>query len=228
MKRITAILLSLAVMCGAAHAETHYKPHISVGGCVGVSLSKMDFSPGVKQGWLQGTAGAVTFRYTEEKLFGLIAEFGWEQRGWKENFEEANDLFSYSRTLTYLRLPVMTHIYFGSPRFKGFVNLGPEVGYMIGDKISSNFNYEFPGDVEGFPPNRMVSQMSMDISNKFDYGIAAGIGCEFYVQPRHSITFEARLYYGLGNIYPAKKADVFSASRCMSIEATIGYNFRLK
>ncbi len=227
MKRIAFLLLALACMC-TAHGETHYKPHISVGGRAGVSLSRMSFSPGVKQGWLMGTAGAVSFRYTEEKIFGIVAEFGWEQRGWKENFETANSFLSYSRSLTYLRLPILTHYSFGSIPCKGIVNHGEEVKYLLGNKISSNFNYEYPGDVEGFPPNRMVSQMAMDISNRFDYGIAAGLGCEFYVQPRHSVTFEARLYYGLGNIYPSKKADTFSASRCMSIEATLGYYFRLK
>jgi len=228
MKKFLCVLCLLPLTCTPLFAETHYKPHISVGGRAGISMSKMSFSPGVKQGWLMGTAGVVSFRYSEEKIFGVIAEFGWEQRGWKENFEEASSLFSYTRSLTYLRLPIMTHIYFGGPRFKGFVNLGPEVSYMIGDKISSNFNYAAPGDIEGFPENRMVSQMSMDISNKFDYGIAAGLGCEFYAHPRHSISFETRLYYGLGNIFPSKKADIFSASRSMSIEATIGYNFRLR
>lgn len=228
MKRILIALLGAMCACTALRAETHYRPHISVGGRAGVSMSKMSFSPGVTQGWLNGTAGAVTFRYSEERIFGIIAELGWEQRGWKENFKEANDILDYSRSLTYVRLPVMTHIYFGSRRFKGFVNLGPEVSFMIGDKISSNFDYEHPADVEGFPPNRMVSQMSMDIANKFDYGIVAGLGCEFYVQPRHSIVLEARLYYGLGNIYPSKKADVFSASRAMTLEATVGYNFRLR
>ena len=156
LTRRFALLCAMLSIGLAAVAETHYKPHISIGGRAGVSLSKMSFSPGVKQGWLTGTAGAVTFRYSEEKIFGLIAEFGWEQRGWKENFEEANSFLSYSRSLTYLRLPVMTHIYFGGRRFKGFINLGPEVSYMIGDKISSNFNYEYPGDVEGFPDNRML------------------------------------------------------------------------
>lgn len=228
MKRLLLTLLGAICAICAMQAETHYKPHISMGARAGISMSRMSFSPGVTQSWLNGTSGAITFRYTEERIFGIIAEFGWEQRGWKENFKEADDFLDYSRSLTYLRLPVMTHIYFGSRRFKCFVNLGPEVSYMIGDKIKSNFDYANPGDVEGFPANRMVSQMSMDIANKFDYGIAAGLGCEFYVQPRHSIVLEARLYYGLGNIYPSKKADIFSASRSMSLEATVGYNFRLK
>jgi len=58
--------------------------------------------------------------------------------------------------------------------------------------------------------------------------MAAGPVCEFLAHPRLSISCETRLYYGLGNIFPSKKADIFSASRSMSIEATIGYNFRLR
>ena len=145
----------------------------------------------------------------------------------EENFEGAP--ISYSRQLTYLKLPLLTHIYFGSRRFKCFVNLGPEFSMMIGEKIRSDFDYRNPFDNPDFPSrNRQVEQMWTDIHNKFDYGITAGIGFEFYVQPRHSITLECRYYYGLGNIFPASKADTFGASRPTDIEATIGYNFRIK
>lgn len=192
-----------------------------------MSMSKMSFSPSVSQKWANATSGAVTFRYTEEKLFGLIAELGWAQRGWQEDFEDSP--CSYTRTLTYAQLPLLTHIYFGSRRFKCFINLGPEFSYMIGDYISANFDYNDPLNAEGFPEKtRMTEQMSTEISNKFDYGITAGIGCEFYVAPRHSIVLEGRFYYGLGNIYPAAKADTFSASRNTSVEITVGYNFRLR
>ena len=124
---------------------------------------------------------------------------------------------------------MLTHIYFGSPRFKCFVNLGPEFAYMIGDNISANFDYRNPYSAEGFPTGaRMTEQMSMEIENKFDYGITAGLGIEFYLTPRNSITLEGRFYYGLGNIYPAAKADTFSASRNTCLEVTLGYNFRLR
>ena len=82
--------------------------------------------------------------------------------------------------------------------------------------------------MQGYPANRQTAQLSMDITGKFDYGICGGLGFEFYVSPRNSIFVEGRYYYGLGNIYPSSKADTFGASRNMSIEATIGYNFRLK
>lgn len=220
---VSTLLLSLA-LCAAA--ETHYMPRLSVGGRAGISMGRMSFSPNVKQSFNRGTAGAVSFRYAEEKIFGLIAEFGWVQRGWKENYE--GEPFSYSRTLTYLRMPFLTHINFGSRRFKGFVNLGPEVSYMIGDEIKSDFDYRNIGSVPDYPANRRTEQLSMDIKNKFDYGICAGLGMEFFVQPRHSVLLEARFYYGLGNIFPAAKADVFGASRNMSLELTLGYFFRIK
>ncbi|MCX4263299.1 MAG: porin family protein [Muribaculaceae bacterium] len=215
------------IMCPAiAFAETHYKPHIAIGARGGVSMGQISFSPSVKQLWNMGSTGAVTFRYTEEKIFGLIAELGWVQRGWKENYEL--NPFSYNRTLTYINLPILTHIYFGSRRFKGFINLGPQVAYLIGDKISADFDYTNVSAVPNYPSNRRYEQLDMPINSKFDYGICASLGMEFYVQPRHSLLLEARYYYGLGNIFSAKKADVFSASRPMSIEISIGYNFRIR
>lgn len=189
-------------------------------------MGQISFSPSVKQLWNMGSTGAVTFRYTEEKIFGLIAELGWVQRGWKENYEL--NPFSYNRTLTYINLPILTHIYFGSRRFKGFINLGPQVAYLIGDKISADFDYTNVSAVPNYPSNRRYEQLDMPINSKFDYGICASLGMEFYVQPRHSLLLEARYYYGLGNIFSAKKADVFSASRPMSIEISIGYNFRIR
>lgn len=211
----------------SAKAQTHYIPHVWVGGHAGMTMSEMSFSPSVRQSMVQGMTAGLSFRYAEERHVGLIAEFNISQRGWKEDFEGAP--FSYSRRLTYMEIPVLTHIFFGSPKFKGFFNLGPVVGYMIGDNIKSDFDYAHPDQVPGFPlTNRSTEQMAMEIKNKFDYGITAGAGCEFVVKRRHAFTLEARYYFGLGNIYPSSKKDTFSASRGTSIMVTLGYMFRLK
>lgn len=222
------LMMLMAAMPTSVQAETHYKPRISIGGRAGMSMGMMSFSPSVKQKWLSGTTGAVTFRYVEEKLFGLIAEVGWAQRGWAENFGDDTPC-RYSRSLTYIQVPLLTHIYFGKPRFKCFINLGPEFAYLIGDHISANFDYHNPYASEGFPNTpRMTEQMSMEVKNRFDYGITGGVGFEFYITPRNSVTVEGRYYFGLGNVYPAAKADTFSASRNTGIEVSIGYNFRLR
>lgn len=227
MKRVLSLVTALFFVATLS-AQTHYKPKIYIGGKAGATLSKMSFSPGVEQSWLPGIAAGVQFRYTEEKHFGLIAELNIEQRGWQENFKDDAPELSYKRTLTYLQLPLMTHLYFGSRSFKGFVNLGPEFGYMIGNSINSNFDYANTSTIANFPKNRMTDQMSMEIKNRFDYGISGGLGMEYFMSRRNSINLEARFYYGLGNIYPASKRDVFGASRGMSLEVTLGYFFRIK
>lgn len=226
MKRILLLLIvSLALF--TAKAQTHYVPHVWLGGHAGMTMSEMSFSPSVKQAMTNGITAGLSFRFAEERHVGLIAELNISQRGWEEDFEEAP--FSYSRTLTYVELPILTHIFFGSQKFKGFVNLGPVLGYMIGDNISSDFDYANPAQVPNFPlANRSSEQMAMEIKNKFDYGITAGLGCEFRVKRRHAFTLEARYYFGLGNIYPSSKKDTFSASRGTSISVTLGYLFRLK
>lgn len=225
--KIISILLALAAFPFMSPAETHYKPHVSIGFHGGTDMSKVTFSPSVKQGWERGFLMGVSVRYAEEKLVGIVAELNFAQRGWKEDFEEAP--LSYSRTFSYISLPIMTHIYFGPSRFKCFFNLGPEFSYMIGESISSNFDYHNPTQAEGWPQKaRMTEQMTMDVHSKFDYGITAGFGVEFWVKPRHSIYLEGRYYYGLGNVFSATKADTFSASRNSTLSITLGYNFRLK
>lgn len=233
LRGLAALLCLLLWAVLPARAETHYKPKMSVGGRAGVSLSRISLQPSVRQGWLLGSAGSVTFRYTEEKLFGLIAELGWNQRGWSENFTDPNSKvknpLSYHRTLTYINLPVMTHIYFGTRRMKFFFNAGPEMSYMLAESTASNFDYSHPQASEHWPTRqRMTEQLTMKVTNRFDYGITAGMGGEYYVSPRNSVTLEARFYYGLGNVFPSAVSDTFSASRCMSLEVTLGYWFRVK
>ena len=221
---IITIFVFISFFAFQVKAETHYKAHISVGGHAGMAMSRMSFSPEVPQSWQLGPTFGVQVRYAEEKLVGVMAELNFVNRGWKENFD--NSELNYSRSLSYICLPIMTHINFGSPRFKCFVNLGPEFGLMIANSISSNFDYRNPGVL--LPSTRRVNQMSADIKNKFDYGITAGLGAEMYLNPRNSVYIEGRFYYGLGNIYPSSKADEFSASRSMTITVTAGYNFRIK
>ncbi len=224
---VLALIFSALVNPASGESvESRYRAHISVGGHAGWAMSQMSFSPSVSQKWHNGITIGATFRYQEEKLFGLIGELNFVQRGWVENIKGHPEM-SYKRTLNYLTLPIMTHISFGSRRFKGFVNLGPEVGVMLSDNISSNFDYRHPYDAD-VPSNRQTEQMWADISSRLDYGITAGLGGEYYLTPRQSVTLEVRFYYGLGNIYPSAKADTFSASRSMTLAATLGYNFRLK
>lgn len=190
-----------------------------------MTMGEMGFSPSVRQKMTYGATAGVSFRWAEERHVGIKAELNFAQRGWAEDFEDSE--LRYSRTLSYIELPVMTHIFFGSRRVNFFFNLGPQIGYMISNSISANFDYANPSSVAGFPANRQTVQMAMEVKNRFDYGITAGGGLEFYVNPYNSVYLEARYYYGLGNIYPSTKKDHFAASRTSMIAVTLGYMFRL-
>lgn len=229
MSRLSKLLFAaIALLPLSLSAQREYSPNFMIGASAGATLSEMSISPHIDQTWLPGMTIGVRARYTEEKLFGIIAELNVTQRGWKEKYLPGDD-FSYKRTLTYLQLPFLTHIYFGSDKVRAFINLGPEIGYMISSKISANFDYADIKSISGYPQGyRTTEHLDMAVSNRFDYGIAAGVGGEFFVNPRNSIMLEGRFYYGLGNIFPAAKRDYFSASRTLAIEITAAWMFRLR
>ena len=228
MKYRILIAFALIFITSTAFAQQHYAANISVGAKGGMTLSKTQFSPNVEQTFSNGFMGGLVFRYIEERHFGLIAELNFQQRGWKETFDETD--YYFQRKLTYLQIPLLAHIYFGGSNARIFFNAGPEIAFNIGDKSSANFDYtnliNAPADLP--LTNRNTEQYTMDLKNKVDYGISAGLGCEFIAAQKHSILLEGRFYYGLNGVFGDRKKDVFSASNGMSIMVSLGYLFRIK
>lgn len=212
-----------------AVAATLFSDHnISVGAKGGMSLSRVNFQSSVPQKMISGAVVGATVRYIEENHFGLIGEVNFEQRGWNEDFSPLQG-YSFKRQFTYIQIPLLTHIYFGSERARFFINAGPEIGIMIGDKTSSNFDYEHAGDNSDFQSNyRKIEQFTLPVKRKFDYGISAGLGLEISVAPKHALNLEGRFYYGLNDVFSNHKTDPFSGSSSMSIMVTLGYNIRIK
>ena len=226
MRRLAFILIAFVVTF-LASGQAHYEGQIAVGGKAGTTFSKVNFNPSVLQSMQPGFTAGVMFRYIEEKHFGLVAELNLTQRGWKEAYDDID--YRYSHSFTYLELPIMTHIFFGNQRVKGFFNLGPELNVMIGDGISSNFDYQNAAYLEYFLQNaRHIEQMTMGINNKLDYGICAGAGMELCLSTKHSLMLEGRFYYGLTDVFPSHKTDAFSSSNSMTVAVTLGYFYRLK
>ena len=225
MRHFALILALLTTLL--ATSQVHYQGTIAVGGKAGATLSRVNFNPSVEQTMLPGMTAGVMFRYIEEKHFGLIAELNMTQRGWKEVFKDAD--YKYSHQFTYLELPIMTHIFFGNQRVKGFFNLGPEINVMLGDGTKSNFAYQDAAGMDYFINDpRHIEQMTMKVKNRLDYGICAGAGMELNLNPKHSVLLEGRFYYGLTDVFPNHKTDTFSGSNSMTIMVTLGYFYRLK
>lgn len=205
--------------------QTHYAGQISVGGKAGCDLSRIFFNPSVKQNLKPGFECGLMFRYVEERHFGLLAELNFIQRGWEENFEGAP--FQYSRTIDYLQIPVMAHIYFGR-RGKCFVNVGPQIGVRLDNVVKANFDVSQASKLPDFPKYHRTTQYDEPVKQRVDYGICAGLGGEFGINPRNSIILETRFYYGLCNLFGSGRSNNFSGSNSMALEFTVGYWFRMK
>lgn len=226
MKRIVMAFVIMVWATMSGFAQTHYQSNISVGVKAGASVSRVFFNPSVSQGWPFSPTAGVMVRYIEENHFGLIAEVNYVRRGWCENFNGAP--FEYRRDIDYIEIPLLAHIYFGR-RGRFFFNAGPEVAFRIGEHEKSNFNTGDIASIHGFPvANRRNAQLTEPVRQKVDFGIAAGIGGEFNINRRNSLSLEARYYFGIGNLMSAGRQDPFRASNQMTVALMLGYWFRIK
>lgn len=226
MKRLAFLIFIMFSISVSGMAQTHFDSRVDIGGRGGVTFSTVMFKPSITGKFGMGYTAGFTFRYSEENHFGLIAEVNLVQRGWAEKFEDLP--YSYQRILNYVEIPVMSHIYFGR-RTKFFINAGPEIAYYLGDHIKSNFDYANTEGLEGFhDKNRRYEQLTMQVSQKLDFGIVAGLGTEFKINRRNALVLEARIYYGIGNVMPSGRQDTFSVSNQLSVGVTAGYWFRIK
>lgn len=213
---VTCVLVWLAFAAGVG-AQQKFQQELAVGGSAGMNFSSLSFAPKVQQGMKTGFAAGATLRWITEKNLGLQAELNFTQQGWKESFEEQPQ-YEYERTLNYVELPFLTHIYFGSRRVHVFVNLGPKIGYLLSEKTKSNL-----GEAA---PNKNNAQHDMPVEKKFDWGLCGGPGLEIRTGAG-SFLVEGRYYYALGDIYGNQKKDPFPKSASQVISVKVTYLFPL-
>ncbi len=210
MKIKHILLFSFFLLPIIAFGQSLFKRELALGVNGGMIASEVNFVPSIKESYNWRYGGGITVRYISEKHFGLQAEVNYSQRGWKGSYD--NDLH-YTRSLDYIELPLLTHVYFGR-KLRFIVNLGPKLSYMLSDNFDTNF---VPGD----------SAQYQKAKYKFDYGICGGGGFELHTKSLCYI-LEGRYYFGLGDIYDNGRKDTFmrSANRNISINFTLLYTFK--
>ncbi|MDO5569961.1 MAG: porin family protein [Bacteroidales bacterium] len=219
---IFSIALLLMMSANSIFSQTTSYKERTFGLRGGMTMSKMTFKPTtIAQEMKNGLAFGVAYRYIEEKHFGIQVEFNYTQRGWKETLEDYPELY-FDRTLNYIEVPFLSHIYFGNNKFRGFINLGPQIGYFISGSKNTNIT---EADISSGAYE--TAQQNLDVSKKLDYGILGGGGIELRFG-KHSFLVEGRYYFGLGDIFPNDKKDEFETSSNQTISVAATYFFRLK
>ncbi len=229
MKRI---LISFALLLAALSARGQvgeYRSDFAVGVSGGYVLNKVSFTPTIKQNFHTGYMGGLTLRYTSERYYGLMcaiqAEVNYAQLGWRELIETSED--TYERTLTYVQIPLLARLAFGREHrgVCGFLVLGPQVGYLIGDKDKRGGQWS--NETLALRPNGIVEQYALPVQKKFEYGLTGGLGLEVNTKVGHFL-LEGRYYYALSDIFNNAKGDAFSRSANGAIVAKVSYLIDLK
>lgn len=210
----------------AMYCQTEFKPEWNIGIGFGPTFSSVDFRN--QRGTSVSTKsnlqyhGGLAVRYINEKNLGLIAELNYSQQGWEEDFKDKPvKTAQYSRTLNYLELPVMTHIYFGG-KVRFFINLGPKISFLLSEKEKMNddlINYLSSGTINSLD---ITNQYYRKAEKKIDYSILAGIGLEFRTGIGYFM-LEGRYTFGLGDIYNNSKSDYFQRSANRVVSARLTY-----
>lgn len=228
----------LIALCSHAQVGSH-RNDLSIGVNGGYILSNVGFSPKVPQTMHGGITGGLTVKYVCEKYFSticsILAEVNYASIGWKENILDRTDqpvinpvtglAEEYSRTINYVQIPVFAHLAWGREErgAQFFIQAGPQIGVYLNESTSTNFNFADRNMTDR--ANTIVAQDTMAVENKFDYGIAAGIGMEYSLPKAGHFILEARYYFGLGNIYGDSKKDYFGKSNFGNIVFKFTYLF---
>lgn len=222
MKKKIFLLLTSLLSIVIAQAQTPYKKELYVGPSFGVNYSSVSFAPRVSTKLLMGYSGGLSIRWNTENHLGLQAEVNYSQNGWDEDFSDLgeND-FKYTRTINYLEVPLLTHIYFGGKRTRFFINLGPKVGYMLSENTTES--------LDGLNTDKGVyKQHTMAIRHKFGWGLCGGPGFELRTGIG-TFSLEGRYYYALGDIFSNSKTDeeYFAKSSNQVLSVKLSYLFRI-
>lgn len=228
MKRgIYIFILSLLAFCTGSYAQIEQPRSIlELGFSGGLNLNRMEFQPSIRQHLAQGANGGLNIRYTSEKYFSMICaaqlEVNFSQRGMTEDFDDGTSN-TYNRLINYIEVPFFAHVSWGREErgIQFFLNLGPQLGFFINESESYEGEWE--------TANRPITIRPLygkPLENKFDYGIAGGLGLEYKTQIGNFF-IEGRYYYGLADIFGNSKTDDFGRSANTTITARIGYSIRI-
>lgn len=235
------LALLLLVATGVSAQVGDHRNDFALGVNGGYVMSSVGFVPKVTQVQHPGFTAGLSFKYTCEKYFktycSVYAELNYARIGWKESILDVKDqpvinpvtgvAEAYQRDINYIQLPVFAHLAWGKER-KGlqfFFQAGPQFGYMLGESTKTNFALADRNTTDR--ANQTCAQDTMAVENKFDYGIAAGLGVEWSIPRAGHLLLEGRYYYGLGNIYGDSKRDYFARSNHSNIVVKLTWLFDL-
>lgn len=208
MKKITAVLILLTAFAAIpAFSQSQNVTRFGVKGGVNFANFRVDEieDNNVKAGLNLG----LFFKMPVSESFAIQPELLYSSKGSKLEYDNAlQGKGEYRFNMNYLELPIMGVISIGE-RFN--VQVGPYVGYLANTNIK---NMEKDFDIVD------VEDLNEDSFNRFDYGLAAGIGFDL-----DGFVIGARYNYGLAEVGDSGKLSGQLLNNAKNSAATVYVGF---
>ena len=215
------LVLALLTISSVLVAQQRLRhPELYIGAHAGVMASSITFNPTVKginmlQSPLSANGGVVC-RYAAHKVCALQVELNYMQRGWREVLPATatSTAADYRRQLDYIEVPLLMHLAFGN-KFRGFINLGPQIGYCF-------------RDTEYGTKNPLYTHHYVPIQKPFDWGLAGGLGVYYRTNMIGTFQLEARFNYSLGSVFNNRITDYFTSANSMNLSVNFAYLWEIR
>lgn len=169
---------------------------IYVGGKGGLTFSTLNlaehrsdlFNPRINDEAKLGFTGGAVVQFFAQPHAGLQAELNFVQKGWTELLDTIN---TFSTTLNYIELPVMTHLSLGKGKTGWFLNVGPSIGLLLSYSES-----DFDPELEDLISYRMTEGNRKN----FSVGIQGGAGIN-RLTPIGHLQFDFTYSLSFSNIF---------------------------
>lgn len=221
IRRISILFLLLALLATVATAQSDKQPTFLVGATAGFSANKVLFSPTVEQKQLMAPMGGALLRVDVERtgtfFLGFQTELSYVRLGWEENFASL-PAHAYSRTFECVTLPLLTHMKIKSSKLYVFLNMGPQFGFIISDKVvqeGTNFT------------ELQLRRYAQELHGKLEWGLAGGPGFGFEAGRMGAFELEGRIYYGFNDLLNNRQQDPHGKSSNLTLSVKLNYLFRL-
>ena len=193
-------LVSLLTLLASLKASAQWSIGLNGGYARNILTTSQEYADEQRYEPHNGFTIGIPVQYDFRPWFGLRAELSFVQKGqssYRTGYYEG--IYTDTRN-NYLQLPVIAHFSFGGERLRGFLHLGGYVGYWLSSHrqgvtaVLMGSNPE-TGDLP-YPFDEKVPFDSRR-DNRFEAGLAGGIGLYYRITPRIRIEAEGRCYYAL-------------------------------
>lgn len=221
MKNILVVLSFVSIGITTLYAQLSNRYDWGIEGGPNLSTFRMSKNPYKEaKPMIYGSAGFI-FQFNMKKILSFKTGFSYQRKGYLDpNPLYVNDIGNYLGptknvyTYDYITLPLLVKASFGK-QVKFFVNAGPYVGFLIGRKKQEIYDHDVVYETSGASSYQ-----------RFDFGVAGGIGITIPIKKSWMMHAEVRNYFGLQNVTDAGAIDMYTNTTDLRLGVVYRLGFR--